>query len=125
MSGRDLDAHRIHHARHPDHISDRERDATEVAYRAIARGEYQHRSRSTAALDLGHDDDGPSPEAVAVVVAGLRRNAVVPLALMFGCPTCGAPAGSLCGVVGRGVCGSRVVVGIHARTLPDALREAS
>ncbi|GAA1147697.1 hypothetical protein F6W69_11620 [Microbacterium oxydans] len=103
----DNDRERIHLARHPGHISDDRRDQTETAYREIVSGRYQGKSRSLAALDLGHDRT-PDAAAVARLASELSRSAVMPAALAISCPEHHAAPGAYCFRGAHAVCGDRL-----------------
>lgn len=98
---------RIHHARHPGHISDAERDATETAYREMVAGRFRGVSRSSAAINLGREESRDLA-AVAALRRDLARDAVVPAALAVACREHDAESGAYCYRAARGVCSARI-----------------
>ena len=111
----------VHHARH--YISDTKIAQTERAFDTIVHGDYRGlNARRTPPPARTAEPERPAwwdepdqKHPAAQVILGLRRSAVVPVALGIACPTCGAPAGVSCGVVIRAACGSRVKVAVLAR----------
>ncbi|KAA9143538.1 hypothetical protein F6B41_25510 [Microbacterium lushaniae] len=108
MSGRNLDPHRIHHARHV--ISDDKVDASANAFRAIARGEFK-RDRIDTTAPEGETWGDRTP---AAVIGALARSRLIPDALALACEH--AEPGVSCwpgsGVVG--VCGARFRAAVSA-----------
>lgn len=107
MSGRDLDPHRIHQARH--YIGDDKIAQSANALRAIARGEFK---RDRAEPTRPEDDPRNRGETPAVVSARLDRERLTPHGLTVACEH--AEAGAYCWPNVRGVCGERIAVAARA-----------
>lgn len=107
MSGRDLNPHRIHQARH--YLGDDRVAQSANALRAIARGDYK-RDRQAAERPREAEPGEPSPEAVRARLAATR---ISPGALAVACEH--AEPGAYCWPSAHALCGERVAAAARAR----------
>ncbi|PRB04607.1 hypothetical protein CQ047_16590 [Microbacterium sp. MYb72] len=104
MSGRNLDPHRIHHARHV--IGDAGVKASMAAYEAIAQGVYKSDLAGTT-----------STEATAAIREALEASRLVPAALSFACAHAAADEPCWPDSIVRGACGERIHHAIQATAI--------